>query len=108
MEDFWWARAFLETVWPKYYQLPKEMRHDPLLNKLNISGPFGPDHDRLRRAYYAIRDNKPVDTYRLEESFDYICHRSSGLFNRIQDDTPQELKQICGRVGNFLAMQDRK
>jgi hypothetical protein len=84
-------------------QLPDEMWSDPKLNKLKLSGPFGTSHDRLRKAYYAIRDGKPlpISNERLKEEYNYITKECPGLWSR-GDDTPRELNVICEVVAKHL------
>jgi hypothetical protein len=89
-------------------KLPEEMKNDRFLNKLHLCGSHGPDHEKLRKAYYAIRDNKPVDMNGLEKTFELICHKSPELLEEGRDDTHGELIYICRHVGRFLAMQNSK
>lgn len=86
--------------------LPREMRKDPKLKHLDVSGPNGPAHDRLRRTYYAARDKKniPYDHSTIESDYRYVCHNSPELWLR-QDDTPKELQVICPAVAQLLANQ---
>ena len=80
-------------------QLPEQMREDPELKDLNISGPFGCSHDRLRKAYYNMRDGKEQTRTNQEiyKDFTYVCYDSPELWKR-SDDTPKELNVICNRV----------
>jgi hypothetical protein len=85
-------------------RVPKEMRNDPELNTLDIDGPFGPPHDRLRRTYYAIRDGKdiPYDKEKIMKDYEYICDRNSNALWTRTDGTPQELCVICNKVKTIL------
>lgn len=82
---------------------PAEMKNDPLLKDLKVSGPFGPSHHRLRHAYYAKRDGKPLqyDCERIEDDLNYVKYQCPGLWRRT-DDTPKELRVIVPVVDQFV------
>jgi hypothetical protein len=84
--------------------LPKEMKSDPLFNKLDIAGPFGEPHARLRDTYYAKRDNKPIpfERKRIMHDYEFVCKDSPGLWSR-SDDTPIELNRLCNEINAFLS-----
>lgn len=84
-------------------ELPNQMRRDPALRDLKVSGPLNLSHQRIRQYYYSIRDNKPLPQVRnIEDDFKFVCQDSPELFNR-NDDYPTELRTICGVVGHHLA-----
>lgn len=94
----YWIRAEVKN------EMPKEMRKDPLLNRLNLHGPLGKDHQTLRDTYYNARDEKAIKHKRKEikRAYDCICSGNSGLFGRL-DDTPKELNVICPVINKILS-----
>jgi hypothetical protein len=87
-----------------FTNLPKEMRNDPSLNKLDVAGPFDKSHDQIRKVYYALRDKNELVRYldkeKITKDFNSVCV-DSGLLAR-SDDTPKELCIVCGKIQEFL------
>jgi hypothetical protein len=80
---------------------PKEMWNDPKLKHLNVRGPYGPSHDRMRRAYYAIRDGRgsTVDKEKLKGDLLFICDLS---YLNMPNDTGEEFRVLCSEITYFL------
>jgi hypothetical protein len=94
-----WAQWLINDYPPEEF-----VKSDARLKGLNIGGPHGSSHDRLRRAFVAISSGQTqgIDKNKLYFDHSYVCNRSPGLWNRTQDDTPKELQIVCSTTADFL------